>query len=735
MGHDKNETKPARSRPRAARWRLMTLVIAVAALIAAGCSSSTETAGEAGNDDDGADTTVEVATEGDDGTGDDGAGDAGNDDGKDDAEGAGEPENQDIEIKAVMAATDDGRKPVFAYAGGDGSFGRLASGITRDDTDPGAATEGTFGSVALEAGFTPDPYVWEIVSGGSEEAATFADPACAGFIASQPDYVVEWAGSSAQLRMLFLAELESDDTTLAVLGPDGTWTCGDDTDGALDPSITITDPAPGAYAVWVGSYQPQEYYFGHLYVTQLDLAIGDLDRGTMSYEGGSMSEGSFGSVALDAGFEPDVFQLAMVSGGPDEASAVAGPDCVGFVATYPDFIVDWSGETDELTMLFLADDIGFDTTLVVLGPDGTWTCGDDADEGVLDPTITIDDPAAGEYAIWVGSYLPDEYISGVFYLSEDSLDVDDVVRGSGARGPGNDLGPFDGGAFGSVELEAGFTPDPYEVSVRAGGDNVAYDYAAPHCAGSIATEPDFVVDWSGNSDWLRVFFVAEALGGDGTLAVLGPDGIWTCGDDSVGGLDPMITIEDPEPGQYAIWAGSYFPDERVPGTLYLTETLITPLDYAPVGAPTDGQPFDPTGPFTDGAFGSVALEAGFQPDPVVVDIVSGGVNDVFASLGEGCVGYVATEPDYVVDWSGTAEWLRFLAAGEDEAADMTLVISAPDGSWYCGDDSADTFDPSVTVESPAAGTYAIWVGSYRQDEFHPGVLAITGLDLTPADLG
>ena len=34
-------------------------------------------------------------------------------------------------------------------------------------------------------------------------------------------------------------------------------------------------------------------------------------------------------------------------------------------------------------------------------PDGTWACDDDARS--LDPSITLENPAAGEYDIWVGS--------------------------------------------------------------------------------------------------------------------------------------------------------------------------------------------------------------------------------------------------------------------------------------------------------------------------------------------
>ncbi|MBN1954427.1 MAG: SUMF1/EgtB/PvdO family nonheme iron enzyme [Anaerolineae bacterium] len=147
--------------------------------------------------------------------------------------------------------------------------------------------------------------------------------------------------------------------------------------------------------------------------------------------------------------------------------------------------------------------------------------------------------------------------------------------------------------FGSVELAAGFLPDPYEVPIVSGG---AVDVDAmgigTDCRGYATSAPDYRSFWSGASDELRIFFVPETVGDDATLIVNDPAGSWFCNDD-YSGWDPMVIFENPAEGQYDIWVGSYSAGEYIEGTLYVTELDLGPDEHTGGGTvtwirPTDG---------------------------------------------------------------------------------------------------------------------------------------------------
>lgn len=125
------------------------------------------------------------------------------------------------------------------------------------------------------------------------------------------------------------------------------------------------------------------------------------------------------------------------------------------------------------------------------------------------------------------------------------------------------------GTFGFVTLEAGFLPDPYTINITSGG---ARDAAQEGCVGFIADRHDFLLDWSGRSGRIRIFFNS---GGDTTLLVIGPNGERFCNDDT-NGLNPMVEIRNPAQGSYRIWVGSFSPGEYLGGTLSITERDLIP---------------------------------------------------------------------------------------------------------------------------------------------------------------
>jgi len=124
--------------------------------------------------------------------------------------------------------------------------------------------------------------------------------------------------------------------------------------------------------------------------------------------------------------------------------------------------------------------------------------------------------------------------------------------------------------YGEIVLRAGFTPDPYRVSVTAGGAIDAYvDTPLPAvCVGNVADAPDFEVTYEAG----RLPLVFRTLSSvDTTLIVNGPDGGWSCDDDSYGDGDAQVRFDKPRTGTYDVWIGT-FGGGTASATLLITET-------------------------------------------------------------------------------------------------------------------------------------------------------------------
>lgn len=108
-----------------------------------------------------------------------------------------------------------------------------------------------YGTLNLRTGFTPDPSVIRVQSGGSLDASTI-DSSCAGFITAAPDVRLVYTAGSLPL---IISVASRADTTLVVNGPDGRWYCDDDGGvNGMNPSVRFNHPASGRYEIWVGTY-------------------------------------------------------------------------------------------------------------------------------------------------------------------------------------------------------------------------------------------------------------------------------------------------------------------------------------------------------------------------------------------------------------------------------------------------------------------------------------------------
>ncbi|MNQ42811.1 hypothetical protein D3C85_565200 [compost metagenome] len=124
--------------------------------------------------------------------------------------------------------------------------------------------------------------------------------------------------------------------------------------------------------------------------------------------------------------------------------------------------------------------------------------------------------------------------------------------------------------YGEIVLQAGFAPDPYRVSVTAGGSIDAYaDTPLPAaCVGNVAEAPDFEVTYEAG----RLPLVFRTLSSvDTTLIINGPDGTWSCDDDSYGDGDAQVRFDKPRSGTYDVWIGT-FGGGTADATLLITET-------------------------------------------------------------------------------------------------------------------------------------------------------------------
>ena len=126
--------------------------------------------------------------------------------------------------------------------------------------------EPNYGTVDLVSGFTPDPYVVRLQSGGSIDTARLNNN-CRGFITDAPDVRLNYEAGSLPL---YISVNSSADTTLVINGPDGSWYCDDDggTRG-LNPSIRFETPQSGRYEIWVGTYGSSELRNAQLNISEL----------------------------------------------------------------------------------------------------------------------------------------------------------------------------------------------------------------------------------------------------------------------------------------------------------------------------------------------------------------------------------------------------------------------------------------------------------------------------------
>lgn len=120
---------------------------------------------------------------------------------------------------------------------------------------------GIFENITISPRFSPDPIIIRGISGGSMSAAKIAGRQqsvtgpCVGLVDEEPDHRLEL---TAFFNYLSIQVESTEDTTLVIRGPGGSW-CNDDFEGDPNPGI-VGQWQKGVYEVWIGSYDPEQYY-------------------------------------------------------------------------------------------------------------------------------------------------------------------------------------------------------------------------------------------------------------------------------------------------------------------------------------------------------------------------------------------------------------------------------------------------------------------------------------------
>ena len=431
---------------------------------------------------------------------------------------------------------------------------------------------------------------------------------------------------------------------------------------------------------------------------------------------------SHGTFSVVTNFQPDPQSYTVAAGGTVDSTTIqtnTGSCYAGWVNSVPTIRVNYTA--GDYPLRFYVDTPGTDTTLAINGPDGYWYCNDD--EVGLQPVVDFASPVTGQYDIFVGTYAQGGNPSVTVFITElpnqfgpggDTTDpqVDGIIDWSAAP------------TFGSYYLNSGFSPDPTNYTVTAGGtvqaSNSLTTPSGMCSAGWIATTPDVRISYTAGTYPLRFYVDSPS---DTTLAIHAPDGLWYCNDDAVS-LNPVLDFSAPLSGQYDIFIGTYSQSEFPEVSLSVTEM---PSTYGPgTGGPVDpgvDTTIDWSGPPT---FGTYTLVSGFSPDPTHYSTTAGGTaqssSSVTTMTGACNAGWIATTPDVRIQYTSGTYPLRFYVGTPD--TDTTLAIRAPDGQWYCNDDFS-SLNPAIDFARPLSGQYDIFVGTYSQNEYPDVTLSVT----------
>jgi S1-C subfamily serine protease len=267
--------------------------------------------------------------------------------------------------------------------------------------------------------------------------------------------------------------------------------------------------------------------------------------------------------------------------------------------------------------------------------------------------------------------------------------------------------------FGTISLSENFTPDPYRISIRAGGEYRISNTQNldPACTGYIdPNEPSVNIRLSASfNNEIEIYLDSNQI--SSSLLIIDPSGNWHCSNYEFieGSSNPIIKLENPSTGLYRIWAGTMNrSDSERPAVLYITKgySSVEPLN------------------------GRLELSSNFDPDPQQMEVTTSGTTEASIFSNE-CSGYTnEISPNISLTYNNTDNFdLSFL---HESLVDTSLIVKNPDGEIFCNDDFNNQFglNPAVKIENPMSGEYLVWIGHYELEDIgEKGTLYVTEIDL------
>jgi len=238
----------------------------------------------------------------------------------------------------------------------------------------------------------------------------------------------------------------------------------------------------------------------------------------------------------------------------------------GYISSAPDIQLTYSAGNGDLIFKVESKNVGNDPVLLIFAPSGKFLYNDDIEENGYDSGITIEDPESGKYAIWVGNYDSEDFIPTTLLISENntsSFTENSFVISSASF---DKLDIYEDPHYGEVNLESGFTPDPYVKSITAGG---SVDLSQYGHSGFTANKPDLDFYFTPLGNAPEALTISVRSDTDTILLINGPDGVWYFSDDA-NGKNPAITFKNPRDGLYSLFIGTY-DSETAKAELYISE--------------------------------------------------------------------------------------------------------------------------------------------------------------------
>jgi serine protease Do len=443
---------------------------------------------------------------------------------------------------------------------------------------------------------------------------------------------------------------------------------------------------------------------------------------------------TYGSHELDQDAIAEDFETYLYAGGNRDVSYLGG-ECVGEAAAEPDFQFDVKEPLTDMLLAFAAESDGDDAVLILNDPSGNWYCNDDAYDDSMNPAMVMDFAEAGTYRVWVGSYQSGAVFGGTLLARQGGglIDAATALRPNGGQSnSGMALNWQNEPYYGSASLDEGFVPDPFSVTVRAGGQvDVSAGGYGGSCTGYASESPDFRLNWSGSTEDLRVYFEPDDEYEDATLIINTSNGQWWCNDDaSDETLNPAVDLSGMDDGRFDIWVGRYTQGELMPGTLYISELPGDSAGGDLFSGLFDDEDSDGLDWSASANYGEVELSENFLPDPHEVNVIAGGSVDVSSQdYGGECTGYASRAPDLTLRWDGETTNLNLYFVADDDSEDATLIVNTSSGDWVCNDDAhMSTLNPQVYLGDSSAGRFDIWVGTYSEGENVFGTLHVSELN-------